>query len=111
MSEKTQVNNINKTNDVMGWLITFDVVIAGIFSAIFPLGRFDFVGFVLCLADKINLKKQKNIDISIWRCFLTPTYLYKRAKLMNEPMTKFYINLVLYIVLSLLVVIYCLLYI
>jgi len=87
----------------MGWLIAFSIL--GDFAL--TLARqasgsektAAYVGFFLCLADRYRLKKSRNIDISFARCLLPPTYLYKRAGVLNEGKTKFYVLMCLYVLL------------
>lgn len=104
MSETTKANNTDQTLSVMGWLITFDIIIGWVLNMIFNSTFFGMIGFILCLSDREVLKRYKDMKISVWRCLLPPTYLYKRAKLMNDSMTKFYINLVFYILSSILAI-------
>lgn len=85
-----------QTTNVMGWLVTLDRIFVGLANTIFPKGG-DFVGIGLCFADREYLRRNLNVNINWVRCLLTPTYVYKRCKLLGEPMTKFYINLGLHI--------------
>jgi len=92
---------IQQTTGIMGWLITFDMIIAAILNTITGSTIFNIIGIALCVGDREMLKKYKGIKISFLRCILPPTYLYKRAILLKEPMTKFYISLALYIMAAL----------
>lgn len=99
LTEKQINQNIIGT----GWMLTFDAVIVFILNnlmiALFGNARgTSLFSIILCMIDRAFLKTYKDINISIWRCLLTPVYLYKRCQELHEPMTKFYINLVLWIV-------------
>jgi len=78
-----------KTESTLSWIIPFDTIIAGVLNTIFATTIFGVIGMGLCFADRQGLKK-RGIEISGWRCLLAPTYLYKRAILLKEPMTKFW---------------------
>lgn len=94
-NKKVEYATEQMTN-VMGWLITLDLIFNWIGSVFEPVVG-NLVGLILCFADREHLRRNLNINIHWLRCFLTPTYLYKRCKLLGEPMTKFYINLAMYI--------------
>ena len=99
MEQQAQQQN-QQTEKVIGfggWLIPFDIVIGTILNTIFGTTFFNIIGIIFCFSDNEILKRFKGVKISFWRCLLPPTYLYKRAILLKEPMTKFQIGLVFYI--------------
>lgn len=87
---------LEKQNNIMGWAIAFSIPIQAILYRIFGSLPFDII-FSIC--DRSLLKKQdiwKKGPIAWGWCLISPVYLYKRTKLLNDTMTKFWIHTILY---------------
>ena len=94
------MSNVSKTkkqeqsvNNVMGWIITLEPIILAMLGFWVMLPRLPYDA-ILCFADRESLKRQaiwKKGKIAWGWCLLAPVYLYKRTKLLNESMLKFWL--------------------
>ena len=96
---KEQKEQLEKINNVMGWLVAFSLPIQAVCTAILPvLSRIPF-DIILSGADREVLKNQdvwKKSPIAWGWCLISPVYLYKRTILLKDSMTKFWIHTILY---------------
>ena len=83
----------NKKNEIkinLGWLIALFPVVWIILSIFDSIWVANFLYFLLCFCDDVELEKGK-IRIAWGWCLLPPVYLYKRAKLLKESLLKFWL--------------------
>lgn len=95
---KQQTEQLQKANAITGWLIALSGIIGVVIGTILEAFLSHSVNIpfdiIFCITDRESLKKQ-----SVWEkgkiawgwCLLSPVYLYKRTKLLNESMLKFWI--------------------
>lgn len=107
MTDKNaQTETIKQKLEILGWIIAFDEPIVCFFFDSFPQLKqygvfgvtFWVVSLFLCFWDRQLLKTQdtwfKNKIAWGW-CLLPPVYLYKRAKVLKESLSKFWICFIL----------------
>ena len=82
----TNKNNQTEMTQFIGWLIALYPIISLIINTFIP------IDIIFCFWDRERLRKQsvwKHKQIAWGWCLLSPVYLYKRTKLLNESMLKF----------------------
>lgn len=101
MSEPT-ANNLAKLNTVIGWVTALCYVIG--YIGIVLIGQIGSVlSLAICVADRETLKGQ-NKRIAWGWVLIPPVYMYKRAKVLNEGLAKFWVNLITMVIFLVLVV-------
>ncbi len=92
----TDKNNQTEMTQFIGWVIALDPIISLIINTFIP------IDILFCFWDRERLRKQniwKHKQIAWGWCLLSPVYLYKRTKLLNESMLKFRIWIYVFAVL------------
>ncbi len=95
-------NNAAKSNSVIGWLAAFGYII-GYVLLLFIGQAATWISVILCVVDRQTLKTYGK-HIALGWCLLPPVYMYKRAKVLNDGFTKFWVNLITAIIFIILAV-------
>lgn len=92
----SEQHDIEVLSDFMGCLTTFQFIFLVPLLMTVPMSYVGELYYIAPLIDYLFLLtrfKSTNIKIGLWWVFITPVYMYKRAKLLNESKIKFNITL------------------